>query len=151
MRAQIAQSQYPLAIRDDDRPYIVFGPVLQDIVDVSSIVDAHEEATGPSIDQTELLTRQAYSWRVHQRHHFTYVLCQQTVEEFLVSVLGGTRLYVRINVRDEQGDLIKPETGRSIIGGSPIRSDTVAAFQRYVPVGLWDICISRDRPCSVPD
>lgn len=97
MSTQITQSQYPLAVRDDDRSYVVLGPVLQDVVDVSPIVDAHEEAAGPAIDQTELLTGQTYGRRVHQRHHLTYVLCQQTVEEFLVPVLGGTRLYVRIN------------------------------------------------------
>lgn len=97
----------------------MLGPVLQDVVDVPSVMDAHEETAGPAIDQTELLTRQTYSWRIHQRHHFTYVVCQQTVEELLVSILGGTRLYVRINVRDERGRG-PDQAGRPIIGGSPI-------------------------------
>lgn len=57
MCTEVTQSQYPLAVRDDDRPYVVLGPVLQDIVDVTPIVDAHEETAGPAIDQTELLTR----------------------------------------------------------------------------------------------
>jgi hypothetical protein len=89
---QVTQTQYSLAVRDDDRAYVVLGPVFQDIVDVAFIVNAYEEAAWPTVNQTEFLTCQTHGRRVHQRHHFTYIFCQQTVEEFLVSILRNKTL-----------------------------------------------------------
>lgn len=74
LSTQVTQAEYPLAVRDDDRPHVLLGPVLQDLVDVALVVDAYEEASRPAIHQAELLTRLTHGRRVHQRHHAGYIL-----------------------------------------------------------------------------
>ena len=49
-------------------------PVFEDVVDVSLVVYADEEAAVSPVDEAELLTGQADRGRVDERHHLLHVL-----------------------------------------------------------------------------
>lgn len=89
MSPEIAEPENTLAVRHNDRAYVVLGPIFNDLVHVTLVVDADEQASRSSVNQSELLTRQTNRRGVDQGHHLLDILAEETIEEPLVSVLLG--------------------------------------------------------------
>ena len=71
--------------------HLLDGPVLEDIVDVSLIVDRDEQTPGPPEEDPVFLASKANSGRVDDGHQLLQMVLQQTEEETLVTILrnGG--------------------------------------------------------------
>lgn len=54
---------------------------------MSLIVDRDEEAPWSAVHKPELLTGQANRRSVHNWHHFSHVIRDETVEQMLIAVL----------------------------------------------------------------
>ena len=103
LSTKVAKAENTLPISDDNASHIMLWPVLQHLINVSSIVDRDEEALrifwhknmGNFLwlinlwlfeSKTKLLAGKAHGGGVDNRHQLLRVLCQQLVEELLVSL-----------------------------------------------------------------
>lgn len=62
-------------------------PVLKDIIDMPLIMYGDEESAWTTVHQTKLLAGKTHCGRVYDRHHLSYILSNETVEQTLVAIL----------------------------------------------------------------
>ena len=86
LTAQVAETEDALAVGDDNGADVGDGPVVEDVADVALVLDGDVEALWPRHQLTPLLTGQAYSRRVDNRHVLFDVTLKHFVKENLVSV-----------------------------------------------------------------
>src|SRR6516165_7086287 len=97
-RALIAETQYSLAVADDDRLDVVETGVGEDVRDMGALRPAEEQPARVVPGVAELLAALPNRRRIDERRHFAEVARQQRIEQCLVGVLQPAQEYVAVEV-----------------------------------------------------
>merc|ERR1719450_70628 len=86
LSSQVSKSENSLSISDNNTSDILLGPVLENIINMTLVMDGDEQSLGSPEHQPKLLAGQTYRWSVDYWHQLFGVLGQYFVEQLLISL-----------------------------------------------------------------
>ncbi|SPZ62058.1 Uncharacterised protein [Serratia quinivorans] len=96
--ALVAQAENTFAVGDDNHFDVLFGGVLQHVVNAIAVRVGDKQPARPAVNIGEVLAGFTHRWRVDDRHHFAQMGVQQAVEQGFVGVLNVAQVDVLIAV-----------------------------------------------------
>ena len=96
--ALIAEAENTFAIGDDNHFNVLFGGVLQHIVNMFTIGISDKQPTGTAVYIREMFTGFPDRWGIDHRHHFAEMFINQAVKQGLIGILNIAQIDMFLDI-----------------------------------------------------